>query len=107
MGDLRLYDRSRAIKVYEDSRQLTQDGGLVSKYRYYEEFSSVDSPLAKFDGSCASRDQSKRLERAMNMRSMGSRRREDPIDSLAFMVFMNSICLFFVMVAMVVRSLIG
>lgn len=105
MGDLSLYDRNRAISIYEDSRELTSEGGLVSKYRYYEEFSTIDSPLARLEDVESNPHYAVRRDAARARTT--SVKNDGKFDSLAFMVLMNSMCLFFVMVALVVKVLIG
>lgn len=46
MDQLSLFDRSRAIRVYERSRGINEDGQVVTSLKYYEEQSSIRDPFS-------------------------------------------------------------
>ncbi len=92
MEKITLYDRNRAVRVYESHRGLDQDGRLVTLSRYYEENSEIGMGT---------------LPRERMLEKIKSSERDEKLDNLSFLITMNTISVVAIAVALFVQALMS
>lgn len=92
MSKLSHDQRSLAITAYEDVQERTSNGSVVTSRRYY---SSRPSHTSHAIGSAAP------------TRNTPQAKKSEALDTISFMVLLNSVCLFFLLLVTFVKVLIG
>lgn len=101
MGGLTKYDKNRAISVYESSRELTSDGVWVTRQRRYEEYTTAQNHSHQdvIDAEVL-------RDNKHTVRNLGtSKRNPEKLDNISFMVLMNSMCVFFLLLAVFIQAI--
>jgi len=99
MGGLIKYDKNRAISIYENSRELTSDGVWVTKSRRYEEYTTAQNhDHDVIDAEVLHSNKRSRKDRLGEPQA-------DKLDHASFMILMNSVCMFFLFLAVFIQAL--
>jgi hypothetical protein len=92
MSELTHTQRSLAITAYEDVQERTNNGSVVTSRHYYRSRPSHASHAVSGTGPTKDSPQVKKA---------------DDLGTISFMVLLNSVCLFFLLLVTFVKVLIG
>ena len=101
MGGLSRFEKDRAVVAYEKSREISPEGVWVTRTRRYEEHSCTDSGDDYIDVEVLRGNTPKNPTKETPVR------KPEKLDNISFMILMNSICLFFVLIAVFIRAVFG
>ena len=103
MGGLSRYDKDRAVNVYERHREITADGVYVKSSKRYEEFYTEREHDDFVDAEVLPNNNYRRKSR--NRKEPVVEKTPEKLDNLTFIVLMNTICMFFVLIVIFIKAI--